>query len=100
MRRAARRGQGWFSFNRLPEQCPPAFEHLDAELADVGRSRKDPDFSVNVCPYFQSIGPGSIEKYHAAGFDRLVVMCLGFTPDDLLPPWISSSRTSSNPPGP
>jgi probable F420-dependent oxidoreductase len=85
MRRAARHGQGWLSFNRLPEQCLPALGELDAELAEVGRSRQDPDFAVSVCPYFQPVSAGSIEEYHAAGVDRLVVLCLGFTPEDLLP---------------
>jgi probable F420-dependent oxidoreductase len=85
MRRAARHGQGWFSFNRLPEECAPALGELDAQLAEVGRTRKDPDFAVSVCPYFQPTSARSIEGYHAAGVDRVVVLCLGFTPDDLLP---------------
>jgi len=84
MRRAARHGQGWFSFNRLPEDCPPAFEALDAELAEAGRSRKDDDFSVSICPYFQPTSAESLEGYRAAGVDRVVVVCLGFAPDDLL----------------
>jgi probable F420-dependent oxidoreductase len=85
MRRAARHGQGWFSFNRLPKDCLPAFEELDAELVAVERSRQDPDFSVTVCPYLQPVNAGTIEEYHAAGVDRLVVVCMSFTPDDLLP---------------
>lgn len=84
MRRAARHGQGWLSFNRLPDDCPAALGDLDRELADVGRSRHDRDFTVTVCPYFQPITAASLEGYREAGVDRVMVICLGFTPDDLL----------------
>lgn len=83
-RRAARHGQGWLSFNRLPGDCPAALEELDGELARAGRSRRDGDFSVTVCPYFQPTTPESIEGYAEVGVDRVIVVCLGFTPDDLM----------------
>ena len=50
LRRAARIGQGWFTFNRLPEDFPAALERLDYELAEVGRTRSDEDFTVSACP--------------------------------------------------
>jgi probable F420-dependent oxidoreductase len=82
MRRAARHGQGWFTFNRLPEDLPEAVAQLDAALALEGRTRGD-GFSLSVSPYFQSIGDGALEGYAEAGVDRLIVVCLAFGPDDL-----------------
>jgi probable F420-dependent oxidoreductase len=84
LRRAARHGQGWFTFNRSPEECPDAFERLDHHLADAGRSRADGDFAITVCPYFQPLTRESIEGYRAAGVDRIIVVCFAFGRDDLL----------------
>jgi probable F420-dependent oxidoreductase len=84
MRRAARFGQGWFTFNRTPEELPTAFARLDRHLADNGRSRADENFSITVCPYLNPVTPESVEAYRAAGVDRLIVVCLAFGRDDLL----------------
>jgi probable F420-dependent oxidoreductase len=84
MRRAARFGQGWFTFNRLPDGLPAAFASLDAHLAAVGRSRADQDFMVSLCPYFNPITPAAVESYAAAGVDRLIAVCFAFGRDDLL----------------
>jgi probable F420-dependent oxidoreductase len=84
MRRVARFGQGWFTFNRTPEQFPEVLERLDGQLAAVGRSRKDADFSLTACPYFNPITPESLEGYRAAGVDRVIAVALAFGPDDLL----------------
>jgi probable F420-dependent oxidoreductase len=84
MRRAARFGQGWFSFNRLPDDLPAPLASLDKELSDVGRSRSDSDFMISVCPYFNAINPEAIEAYAAAGVDRLIAVCFAFGRDDLL----------------
>ena len=77
----ARLGQGWFTFNRLPEDLPAPLERLDAALADQGRSRDDVTLSVS--PYLKSVSPDMIEKYAALGVDRLIVMCLAFDLDTL-----------------
>jgi probable F420-dependent oxidoreductase len=82
-RRAARFGQGWFTWNRPASEMAPALAHLDEVLAIEGRSRRD-GFAVTVCPYFNAIGPADIEAYAAAGVDRLVVMLFAFGRDDLL----------------
>ena len=83
MRRAARFGQGWFTFNRTPDDFPAALDRLDGELAATGRSRSE-DFSVSACPYFNPVTPATVEAYHAAGVDRLIVVCFAFARDDLL----------------
>jgi probable F420-dependent oxidoreductase len=84
LRRAARFGQGWFTFNRTPEEFPDVLAKLDSHLADVGRSRADADFAVSTCPYFNPLTPPSIEAYHSAGVDRLIAVCFAFSRDDLL----------------
>ncbi|HMC40799.1 MAG TPA: LLM class F420-dependent oxidoreductase [Acidimicrobiales bacterium] len=82
LRRAARFGQGWFTFNRTPDQFPDALDRLDRQLAEAGRSRNG--FAVSVCPYFNAITPENIEGYRAAGVDRIIAVCFAFARDDLL----------------
>lgn len=78
--RVARRGQGWFSFDRLPEDLPGPLARLDAILADHGRARRSAggDVALTVCPYFNPVGPDEVARYAALGVDRLVVLCLAF----------------------
>jgi probable F420-dependent oxidoreductase len=82
LRRVARHGQGWFTFNRLPPDLPEAFARLDDALAAEGRSRSD--CIVSVCPYFNPIDADAVAAYAEAGVDRLVAMCFAFARDDLL----------------
>ncbi|CAN5655176.1 LLM class F420-dependent oxidoreductase [soil metagenome] len=81
MRRVARHGQGWFSFNRLPEDLPEPLARLDAALEVEGRSRQDVVLSVS--PYFKQTTPEMMEQYAALGVDRLIVLCLAFSVDML-----------------
>jgi probable F420-dependent oxidoreductase len=83
MRRAARLGQGWFTFGRLPDDVPDTLVRLDEHLAAVGRSRSDDDFKVTLSPYLHAVTPAMVEAYAAAGVDRLVVVCFAFGLDDL-----------------
>ena len=82
MRRVARHGQGWYSFNRLPEQLDEPLARLDAILAENGRSRSD--IELTVCPYFNPTTPAMVEAYRERGVDRLIVLCFAFDPDTLL----------------
>ena len=81
MRRVARHGQGWFSFNRLPADLPEPLTRLDGALAAEGRSRSD--VVLSVCPYFNQTTPGQVEQYAELGVDRLIVLCLAFDVDTL-----------------
>jgi probable F420-dependent oxidoreductase len=81
MRRVARHGQGWFSFNRLPDDLPEPLARLDAALAAEGRSRSDVVLSVS--PYFNPVTPAMVEGYAGLGVDRLIVLCLAFDVDTL-----------------
>ena len=79
MRRVARHGQGWFSFNRLPGDLAEPLGRLDAVLDAHGRSRSE--IVLTVCPYFNAVTPELVEQYAAAGVDRLVVLALAFSVD-------------------
>ncbi len=82
MRRVARHGQGWYSFNRLPEQLDEPLARLDTILAENGRSRSD--IELTVCPYFNPTTPAMVEGYRERGVDRLIVLCFAFDPDMLV----------------
>lgn len=84
MRRAAALGQGWYGFDRAPDDVPEALARLDPILAEAGRARGD-DFTVTVCPYTKPIGDGDVERYVELGVDRLVITVFALGPDDLLP---------------
>jgi probable F420-dependent oxidoreductase len=81
MRRAARHGDGWYTFNRLPHELDEPLERLDAMLAAEGRARGD--LQLTVSPYFHSVDAAAVEGYRARGVDRLVVLCLAFDVDGL-----------------
>ncbi len=81
MRRVARLGQGWISFNRAPADMAEPLARLEAILGEHDRTRDD--VVVTVCPYFNPVGPAEVEAYAAAGVDRLIVLCLAFDPATL-----------------
>jgi alkanesulfonate monooxygenase SsuD/methylene tetrahydromethanopterin reductase-like flavin-dependent oxidoreductase (luciferase family) len=81
LRRVAAHGQGWYSFNRLPDELTEPLARLDGILGEHGRSRSDVELTV--CPYFNPVTAESIEGYRAQGVDRLVVLCLAFDVDTL-----------------
>ena len=82
MRRVARHGDGWFSFDRLPDDLPEPLSRLDDALAAEGRTRSD--VVLTVCPYFNPVTPELVARYAAAGVDRLVVLALAFDVDTML----------------
>jgi probable F420-dependent oxidoreductase len=81
--RAARIGQGWHSFGRLPADVPPALARLEAELEKAGRSRAG--FQVTVCPYMHALTLEMVDRYADTGIDQLSVMLVAFTPGDVAP---------------
>lgn len=85
LRRAADLGQGWFGFNRLPDDVPEALDRLDRILAERGRSRDDDDFAVSISPYFQTVDRDTLRRYEDLGVDRVIVPVLAFDTDSLLP---------------
>ena len=81
MRRVARHGQGWYTFNRLPADLPAALEQLDEALGAEGRTRTD--IEVTVCPYFNAVDAAALDASEEQGVDRLVLLCLQFDVDSM-----------------
>jgi probable F420-dependent oxidoreductase len=82
LRRTARLGQGWFGFNRQPEEVPEAMERLDRALAAEARVRSE--IEVSVCPYFKGTDADGIKRYADLGVDRVILLVFGFDRDGLL----------------
>jgi probable F420-dependent oxidoreductase len=83
MRRAARFGQGWFTFNHTAEELPAALAKLDSFLEAEGRSR--PEFKITVCPYLHRIHRADLDTYAQAGVDRLIALAFPFKVEDIEP---------------
>jgi probable F420-dependent oxidoreductase len=81
LRRAARLGQGWHTFNRSPEQLAAGLAELDEHLEAAGRHRSD--LRITVCPYFNAMTPDDVLGYAEAGADAVAALFFAFTPDDV-----------------
>ncbi len=81
LRRVARHGQGWHTFNRSPEELAAGLAELDKELETVGRNR--PEVRITVCPYFNQLTPEWVEGYAEAGADAVAALFFAFTPEDV-----------------
>ena len=81
LRRVARHGQGWHTFNRSPDELAAGLAELDVELEAVGRSRAD--VRITVCPYFNQLTPEWVERYAEAGADAVAALFFAFTPEDV-----------------
>jgi probable F420-dependent oxidoreductase len=82
MRRVARHGQGWYTFNRTAEQLAAPLARLDELLAEAGRSRAD--IELTACPYFNELTPELVEGYREQGVDRLVAVCFALDAGSLV----------------
>ncbi len=81
LRRAARAGQGWHTFNRLPEDLAAPLRRLDELLAEHGRLRAD--LRITVCPYFEELTPDRVAQYAEAGADAVAALVFAFGPDEV-----------------
>ena len=81
LRRAARSGQGWHTFNRSPAELAEGLVKLDGYLEKAGRSRDD--LRITVCPYFNQLTPELVEQYAAAGADAVAALFFCFSADDV-----------------
>ena len=81
LRRTARLGQGWHTFNRSPEDLAEGLAALDDELGAAGRSREE--LRITVCPYFKPLTPDGVERYAEAGADAVAALVFAFSADDV-----------------
>jgi probable F420-dependent oxidoreductase len=82
LRRVADVGQGWYGFNRTPEEVTPALARLDELLEERGRSRDDVEISI--CPYFKGVDRDALARYRDLGVDRVIALVFAFDRDGLL----------------
>jgi probable F420-dependent oxidoreductase len=76
LRRVARAGQGWHTFNRSPEELATGLRRLDELLAVEGRSRAE--LRITVCPYFHQLTPELVRQYAEAGADAVAALFFCF----------------------
>ena len=81
LRRTARFGRGWHTFNRLPADLAAPLARLDELLAAEGRTRDE--ITVTVCPYFQEFSPATVDQYAAAGADAVAALLFVTEPSDV-----------------
>ena len=81
LRRAARVGQGWHTFNRSPAELSEGLATLDPLLHEAGRSRSD--LRITVCPYFNALTPDLVTQYGDAGADAVAALFFCFSADDV-----------------
>lgn len=81
LRRAARHGQGWHTFNRSPEELAVGLAELEGYLAEAGRSRDE--LRITVCPYFKELTPERVDAYAEAGADAVAALFFAFGADEV-----------------
>ena len=82
LRRVARAGHGWHTFNRSPEELAAPLGVLAGLLAEHGRNRSD--ITVTVCPYFQPLDADIAERYAEAGADAVAALMIPADEDSVL----------------
>jgi probable F420-dependent oxidoreductase len=81
LRRVARVGQGWHTFNRSPGELAEGLARLDPLLEQAGRTRAD--LRITVCPYFNQLTPELVTQYAEAGADAVAALFFCFSADDV-----------------
>jgi alkanesulfonate monooxygenase SsuD/methylene tetrahydromethanopterin reductase-like flavin-dependent oxidoreductase (luciferase family) len=81
MRRVARAGQGWHTFNRAPADLPDAVARLAGLLEEEGRARAE--VTVTVCPYFKPLDASITEQYAEAGADAVSALFFALSADEV-----------------
>lgn len=72
LRRAAALGDGWYGVRHTPESAAAQVATLRAELAAAGRA--DVPFEITVSVGHGNLEAADLERYAAAGVDRVVVL--------------------------
>ena len=70
--RAADLGQGWFGFNRTPEQAGDDIDRL--RVLTEARGRTAGHIDISICPYTQTMDPDALARYRDAGVDQIILM--------------------------
>ena len=81
LRRVARAGHGWHTFNRAPDELAEPLARLETLLADEDRTRAD--ITVTVCPYFQPLDADIAARYADAGADAVSALLIPIDADSV-----------------
>ena len=81
LRRVARAGHGWHTFNRAPDELAEPLARLETLLADQDRTRAD--ITVTVCPYFQPLDADIAARYADAGADAVSALLIPIDADSV-----------------
>ena len=81
LKRVARAGNGWHTFNRSPEELIEPLGKLDGLLDEQSRSRSD--ITITVCPYFQPLDADIAERYAEVGADAVAALVIPMDEDSV-----------------
>ena len=81
LRRVARAGHGWHTFNRAPDELAEPLARLETLLAAQDRTRAD--ITVTVCPYFQPLDADIAARYADAGADAVSALLIPIDADSV-----------------
>ena len=81
LRRVARAGHGWHTFNRGPDELAEPLARLETLLDDQDRTRAD--ITVTVCPYFQPLDADIAARYADAGADAVSALLIPIDADSV-----------------
>jgi alkanesulfonate monooxygenase SsuD/methylene tetrahydromethanopterin reductase-like flavin-dependent oxidoreductase (luciferase family) len=80
--RVADLGDGWYGFDRTPEETVEGLERLTRMLGERGRVRGD--VHVSVCPYLKAVGADDVKRYEDLGVDQVILFAAAADRDRLL----------------
>jgi probable F420-dependent oxidoreductase len=78
LRRVARLGDGWHSFDRSPAELASGLIELDRHLEAAGRTRDE--VTITVCPYTKPLDASTVTAYAEAGADAVAALFLALEP--------------------
>jgi probable F420-dependent oxidoreductase len=81
LKRVARAGNGWHTFNRSPDELAGPLATLEEYLVEQGRSRSD--ITITVCPYSQPLDADIAERYADAGADAVAALVIPMNEDSV-----------------
>ena len=79
--RVADLGQGWYGFNRTPDEAVEGIERLRKALE--ARNRGLTDVQISISPYMKPIDGDDLERYRDAGVDQVIVLGMAADIDSL-----------------
>ena len=83
LKRVADVGQGWYGFNRTPDEAAADIDRLRTLVDERGRDLGD--IEISICPYTHETGIDDLKRYRDAGVDQLTPMATCSSIEKLTP---------------